>query len=530
LISSRCFGAAPTVTTYTYNAANQLTGDGTTTYTYDPNGNLTTGATWDRANRMRSVAGADYAYDGEGRRVRQTIAAQVTQYLLDVQPGLSVVLSATQGANVNRYVHGPRGIHAQKDASGAWEWMQQDGLGSVRNIVDNGSNLLWSTNYDPFGNGIGAIGTPQTNYGFTGELVDGGGLLDLRAWRYNTGIGIFASLDPFEGLRDRAMSLNGYSWVEGNTPNAVAPSGLSRQRALLMNSNMCSYSGGGAEQGSSCICYCNPEFSTYSEYNCQVCNAFRDGLAIAVDGSQFTYCDGRRPSRACCEPDITSWLMRELQIQGTYAATPGSLIPSTFSENATGQSLFRLAIYGLAVDYGYVEYRGLAVRGAQMNGQYIPSETDYSCSARGVVSICGACQNSTDLGNFILGFAIARANVGEAFADVAGPIFNLMDGDTTATADNLGVEIGFNFGQMGNYSTTSSFCDAWRSLGTAWHDSKPSSGCSTPCSIQNLDCAPNSVPDWNGFVSVSLGGTRAYATPVDYFIDLTRKFINSRRQ
>jgi hypothetical protein len=33
------------------------------------------------------------------------------------------------------------------------------------------------------------------------------------------------SLDPFEGVRDRAMSLNGYSWVEGNVPNAVDPSG-----------------------------------------------------------------------------------------------------------------------------------------------------------------------------------------------------------------------------------------------------------------------------------------------------------------
>lgn len=224
MISSRCFGAAPTVTNYTYNAANQLTSGGAT---YDNNGNLssdgTNSYTWDRANRLLSMGGASYAYDGEGRRIRQTIAAQVTQYLLDVQPGLSVVLSATQGANVNRYVHGPRGIHAQKDSAGAWEWMAQDGLGSVRSIVDNGSNLLWSTNYDPFGNGLGTIGTPQTNYGFTGELVDGGGLLDLRARRYNTGIGIFASLDPFEGLRDRAMSLNGYSWVEGNTPNAVAP-------------------------------------------------------------------------------------------------------------------------------------------------------------------------------------------------------------------------------------------------------------------------------------------------------------------
>lgn len=32
-------------------------------------------------------------------------------------------------------------------------------------------------------------------------------------------------LDPFEGMANRPMSLNGYSWVEGNVPNRVDPSG-----------------------------------------------------------------------------------------------------------------------------------------------------------------------------------------------------------------------------------------------------------------------------------------------------------------
>ncbi|MBL8152547.1 MAG: hypothetical protein JNM70_00065 [Anaerolineae bacterium] len=92
-----------------------------------------------------------------------------------------MVLSASQGASVDRYVHAIRGIHAQKDASGNWEWLAQDGLGSVREVVDHSGSLLWMTHYADFGSGFGSVGAAQTVYGFTGEMLDGGGLLDLRA-------------------------------------------------------------------------------------------------------------------------------------------------------------------------------------------------------------------------------------------------------------------------------------------------------------------------------------------------------------
>jgi RHS repeat-associated protein len=213
-------GAAPTVTNYTYNAANQVTNAG---FTYDNNGNLTSDGTntytWDRANRLLSMDTSSYAYDGVGNRVQQTVGVNVTQYLLDLQPGLSVVLTETQGANTTRYVHGPTGIHAHKDSANNWEWMVQDGLGSVHGVVDNTVAVLESRLYDPYGVPFGATGTNQTSYGFTGEPTDGNGLVHLRARYYAPNLGVFTSLDPLE-------TANRYAYVDGNPINRIDSTGL----------------------------------------------------------------------------------------------------------------------------------------------------------------------------------------------------------------------------------------------------------------------------------------------------------------
>lgn len=179
------------------------------------------------------MGGVAYLYNGDGNRIQQN----TLKYLLDLQPGLSVVLSETQGANVNRYVHGPRGIHAQKDAASNWESILQDGLGSVRSVTDNAAGVLWSTSYDGYGTAFNVVGTPQTVYGFTGEETDSTGQIYLRARYYNPRLGIFTSLDPFEGSSDRAMSLNGYLYVEGNTINDAVGELIFHNRYSYANSN-----------------------------------------------------------------------------------------------------------------------------------------------------------------------------------------------------------------------------------------------------------------------------------------------------
>jgi hypothetical protein len=63
---------------------------------------------WDRGGRLLSAGSSAYEYNGLGQRLSQTVSSIVTEYLLDVQPGLSKVLTATTGGNCNenaRLIH-----------------------------------------------------------------------------------------------------------------------------------------------------------------------------------------------------------------------------------------------------------------------------------------------------------------------------------------------------------------------------------------------------------------------------------------
>ncbi|KAB2905605.1 MAG: RHS repeat-associated core domain-containing protein [Anaerolineae bacterium] len=235
---------------YTYNQINQLTGDGTKTHLYDDRGNLIgyddgmntyTTHTWDRANRLLQLDdGTDvyaYAYNGLGQRIRQALnptgSNVITDYLLDVQPELAVVLTSNTDSDVTYYVHDPRGIYMQENSDSTWRWMVRDGLGSVRQVVDSDGDVLTGADFDPYGVVWQQAGTPQTPYGFTGEPTDENGLLYLRARYYDPMLAVFQNLDPLE-------TPNRYAYVDGNPVNLVDSSGLSGQCAPQQQSECAS--------------------------------------------------------------------------------------------------------------------------------------------------------------------------------------------------------------------------------------------------------------------------------------------------
>jgi RHS repeat-associated protein len=66
----------------------------------------------------------------------------------------------------------------------------------------------------------------QNSYKFTGEQFDPElNSYYQRARYYNPNTGRFTSRDSFEGFLERPLSLNKYSYTEGNPINAIDPSG-----------------------------------------------------------------------------------------------------------------------------------------------------------------------------------------------------------------------------------------------------------------------------------------------------------------
>jgi len=146
-----------------------------------------------------------------------------SNYLLDLNSSLTQMIGETQPGSSSYYLLGLDVIGQQQGAN--WSYFGYDGLGSVRQVTNSAGTIGYSANYDPYGTPLEQFGTLPTNLGFTGEYTDPSGQLYLRARYANPSTGTFISRDPFEGYMQRAMSRNGYSYVEGNPVNFADSSG-----------------------------------------------------------------------------------------------------------------------------------------------------------------------------------------------------------------------------------------------------------------------------------------------------------------
>jgi len=165
---------------------------------------------------------------------------------------VAVVLRQKIGSQNTHYVHGLSGIQSQV-ANSVWHDAVSDGLGSVRGWLDGAGAFVDTMGYNPYGVPDGAV----DGFGFTGEMTDANDLVYLRARHYAPSIGSFVSLDPFEGKTYTPMSLNGYSWVEGNVANWNDPSGKSIELATRLNTFTCNNIPMQPTPSRNCSCYDN---------------------------------------------------------------------------------------------------------------------------------------------------------------------------------------------------------------------------------------------------------------------------------
>ncbi|MCI0526643.1 MAG: RHS repeat-associated core domain-containing protein [Nitrospira sp.] len=173
--------------------------------------------TFDAANRLtastRNGATVEPIYNGVGYRMGQTTGVTTTNFVLDIAGGLPEVIYTSEG---NVYLHLP-GVIVATSSTGETRYLLGDGLGSVRQTVDENGAVVAYNEFDPYGNPVQNGSGP---YGFTGEWwEDEVGLLHLRARWYLVETGTFLSRDPVE-------SEPPYAYVRGNPINATDPTGL----------------------------------------------------------------------------------------------------------------------------------------------------------------------------------------------------------------------------------------------------------------------------------------------------------------
>ncbi len=212
---------------YGYDDANRMTGVDGISYTYDANGNLLNDGVntyaYDAANHLSTVhspsSTVNYAYNGDGDRLQQTIGSTQINYVMDLNAGLAQVLDD----GTNQYIYGDDRI-AQVNAS--TEYFLGDALGSVRQLTSASGAVTLAQSYDPYGVELASSGATTSTFGYTGEQTETTGMVYLRARYYASSVGRFVSRDTWGGDEKQPMSYNRWNYTNGNPVNLTDPSGL----------------------------------------------------------------------------------------------------------------------------------------------------------------------------------------------------------------------------------------------------------------------------------------------------------------
>ena len=220
--------------TYTYNQANNQLASrtGGMNYTYDDNGNMTQWANgdyyitnygYDCENRLTKVTwdgSADstlFFYNGDGVRLKKVgTKDSSTQYLVD---GMNSVVERTSTGRMRyKYIYANGMMLSRIDSSGTKLWYGHDALGSISGITDTYGDAVKSYLYDEFGDSLGAWGSTQDKWRYTGQEYDLAPTYayNLRAREYYPKLGRFGQNDP---IGNAGGSLNWYLYVRNNPVN-----------------------------------------------------------------------------------------------------------------------------------------------------------------------------------------------------------------------------------------------------------------------------------------------------------------------
>lgn len=216
-----CYGFASSVGTnnqlqsgYQYDAAGNLTFDGTHHYTYDAE---------DRIIQVDSGSTATYIYNENGQRARKSTGSSFTEYYY--APDGTVQIDYDGSSWSHQYIYaGSQFVAEYKNST--TQFIHADHLGSTRLVTGVNQSVLDSIDYIPYG--LQVSGDTATGHKFTGKERDAeSGLDDFDARYYGSSLGRF--MTPDEPLEDQhtsdPQSWNLYSYVRNNPLRYTDPTG-----------------------------------------------------------------------------------------------------------------------------------------------------------------------------------------------------------------------------------------------------------------------------------------------------------------
>ncbi len=216
-----------------YDAAGELTSDGTHTYQYDGAGRLT---------GVDGGATASYVYDAEGRRVERAVGGQKFEEIYDLGGHMVAEMAAANGAWQRGEVFGA-GRHIASYADGTTYFPHADWLGTERVRATAGDNPYEACASLWFGDGLacrfaGSSLDPSPLH-FTGKQRDAETGLDYFGARYDSSsLGRFITPDPLglmlvqsgaKGLLGHELNpqdWNMYSYVLNSPVTLTDPTGM----------------------------------------------------------------------------------------------------------------------------------------------------------------------------------------------------------------------------------------------------------------------------------------------------------------
>ncbi|MEU2554844.1 RHS repeat-associated core domain-containing protein [Streptomyces sp. NPDC013313] len=218
------------LTTYTYNAANQITamnGD-SSGWSYDKNGNELTGAsslgarigeTYNDFNQLTALttAGTTHHYTYAGTNSSQRLTEDTTR----VDQGPEGIAAITTDGVRKGIVRDPAGTLIGMTTDGAAHYYTTNNQGSPSTLTSPTGTVENTSDYGPTGSPRPSTTTTVAQpFGYTGAYLDTSGLYNMGARQYDRTTNRFTQVDP------SGKETNAYLYTAGDPVNRTDPTGL----------------------------------------------------------------------------------------------------------------------------------------------------------------------------------------------------------------------------------------------------------------------------------------------------------------